>query len=91
MAKVGEALKNLPKDKRLAQTCNIEAIGQLGNAGRGYAPDAVVASAFAKPVIDGTTYRVVNGAFRAGRFRLRQSHGQQRENYVAQDSAAARG
>lgn len=64
MAKVGEALKTLPKDKRLAQTCNIEAIGQLGNAGRGYAPDAVVASAFAKPVIAGTTYRVANGAFR---------------------------
>ena len=65
MAKVSDALKTLPKDKRLAQTCNIEAIGQLGNAGRNYQPDALVASAFAKPVIDRTTYRVGNGAFRS--------------------------
>ena len=65
MAKVRDALKTLPKDKRLAQTCNIEAIGQLGNAGRNYAPDALVASAFAKPVIDGTSYSVGNGAFRS--------------------------
>ena len=65
MTKVRDALKTLPRDKRLAQTCNIEAIGQLGNAGRNYVPDALVASAFAKPVIAGTTYSVSNGAFRS--------------------------
>ena len=64
MATARRALKTLPPEKRLAQTCNIEAIAQLGNAGRDYAPDALVASAFAKPVIAGTTYSVGNGAFR---------------------------
>jgi hypothetical protein len=65
LAKARKALKTLPPDKRLAQTCNIEAIAQLGNAGRGYNPDALVASAFAVPRIAGTTYSVVNGAFRS--------------------------
>lgn len=65
LAKAKAALKKLPADKRLAQTCNIEAIAQIGNAGKGFAPDAIIASAFAPPVLSGTTYSVANGAFRS--------------------------
>lgn len=65
LAAARKALKTLPPEKRLAQTCNIEALGQIGNAGKGFEPDALVASAFAKPVIAGTTYSVSNGAFRS--------------------------
>lgn len=66
MARARDAIRALPPDKRLAQTCNIEAIGQLGNAGKGYMPDALVADALAKPVIAGSSFTVVGGAFRSG-------------------------
>ncbi len=67
LAKARDALKKLPPEKRLAQTCNIEAIGQIGNAGKGFAPDAMVANAFAAPTVDGVNYTVSNGAFRSGK------------------------
>jgi hypothetical protein len=66
MEKVRKALKTLPPEKRLAQTCNIEAAAQIGSAGRGFTPNALVANAFADPVIAGTSYSVSNGAFRSG-------------------------
>lgn len=66
LARTREALKKLPPEKRVAQTCNLEAIGQIGNAGGDFNPDALVASAFAKPAVNGTTYSVSNGAFRSG-------------------------
>ncbi|HVY51592.1 MAG TPA: DUF930 domain-containing protein, partial [Devosia sp.] len=65
MARAREAIKTLPPDKRLVQTCNIEAVGQLGSAGRGFAPDAVIADALAAPVADGSTFTVTGGAFRS--------------------------
>jgi hypothetical protein len=65
MEKAREAIKKLPPEKRLAQTCNIEAVGQAGNAGKGYEPDALVANAFAKPEIAGNTFTVTGGAFRS--------------------------
>jgi hypothetical protein len=65
LAKARAALKKLPPEKRLAQTCNIEAIGQIGNSGKGLSPDAVVANAFAAPTANGATYSVSNGAFRS--------------------------
>jgi hypothetical protein len=61
MANAREALDGLPPDKRLAQTCNIEAVGQVGSMGRGFAPDAVIAEAFSPAVISGTRL-VANGA-----------------------------
>lgn len=67
LAKARTALKQLPQAKRVAQTCNIEAIGQIGNAGKGLSPDAMVANAFAPPAVDGLTYSVSNGAFRSGK------------------------
>ena len=67
LAKARDALKKLPPEKRLVQTCNIEAIGQIGNAGRGFQPDAMVANAFAAPVVNGVNYSVSNGAFRSGK------------------------
>ena len=67
MVKAREAINKLPPEKRLTQSCNIEAVGQLGNAGRGFDPDAVIADAFAKPVIDTARANVTvgNGAFRS--------------------------
>jgi len=65
MARAAEAIKKLPPEKRLSQTCNIEAIGQLGNAGKGYNPDALVADALAKPVMAGSSFTVMGGAFRS--------------------------
>jgi len=65
MEKARDAIKKLPPEKRLTQTCNIEAVGQIGNAGKGYEPDAVIANAFAKPVIEGSTFAVPGGAFRS--------------------------
>ena len=67
LANARDALKSLPPEKRLAQTCNIEAIAQAGHAGKGLSPDAIIANAFAQPVLAGTSYRVVNGAFRSGK------------------------
>lgn len=66
MARAREAIKKLPPEKRLVQTCNIEAVGQLGNAGRGFSPDAVVANAFVPPVVSGSSFTVTGGAFRSG-------------------------
>lgn len=57
------SLKQLSPERRLAQTCNIEAYGQAGHAG--YSPDAIIANAFAPPAIAGTTYTVTGGAFRS--------------------------
>lgn len=65
MARAKDAIKKLPPEKRLSQTCNIEAIGQLGNAGKGYNPDALVADALAKPAMEGSSFTVVGGAFRS--------------------------
>jgi cytoskeletal protein RodZ len=66
MARAREAIRKLPPEKRLVQTCNIEAVGQLGNAGRGFSPDAVVANAFVPPVASGSSFTVSGGAFRSG-------------------------
>jgi uncharacterized protein DUF930 len=66
LAKARDALKKLPPERRLVQTCNIEALGQIGNAGHNYEPNALKADAFAKTVISGTTFTVTNGAFRSG-------------------------
>ncbi len=64
LAQAGESLKSLSPERRLAQTCNIEAVGQIGHAGD-YTPDAIIANAFAPPTIAGTTYGVSGGAFRS--------------------------
>ena len=63
LSQAKQALKQLPPERRLAQTCNIEASGQAGGAG--YAPDAIIANAFAAPEASGTTYSVSGGVFRA--------------------------
>lgn len=64
LAQAKQALKTLSAERRLAQTCNIEAYGQTGHAG--YGTDAIIANAFAPPAISGTTYTVTGGAFRSG-------------------------
>jgi hypothetical protein len=64
MAKAREAIKKLPPQKRLVQTCNIEAIAQIGQASS-YEPDAIVADAFAPTQPAGSTFKVTAGAFRS--------------------------
>jgi hypothetical protein len=65
LARVRDSIKKLPPEKRLAQSCNLEAVGQIGNAGRGFSPGALVADVFAKPAIAGTSFTVTGGAFRS--------------------------
>lgn len=66
MARAREMLTTLPRDKRLAQTCNIEALAQIGYSGEGFAPDVVMAEAYALQEVIGTRL-VANGAiFRSG-------------------------
>lgn len=64
MANAREAIKKLPPQKRLVQTCNIEAIAQIGQASR-YRPDAIVADAFGPTQPSGTSFKVTAGAFRS--------------------------
>lgn len=66
MANARQAIKKLPPQKRLVQTCNIEAIAQIGQASR-YLPDAIVADAFAPTEPAGTTLKVTAGAFRSNK------------------------
>lgn len=66
LAPAREMLGTLPPEKRMAQTCNIEALAQVGNAGEGFAPDVVMAEAYARQEMAGTRL-VANGAiFRSG-------------------------
>lgn len=66
MARARAVLEALPPEKRLAQTCNIEALAQVGNAGKGFAPDVVMAEAYARPVITGTRVAASGAIFRSG-------------------------
>lgn len=63
LSQARQALSQLPPERRLAQTCNIEASGQAGGAG--YPVDAIIANAYAPPVASGLTYSVSGGVFRA--------------------------
>ena len=66
LAPAREMLKTLPPEKRLEQTCNIEALAQIGYSGEGFAPDVVMAEAYALSEATGTRL-VANGAiFRSG-------------------------
>jgi cytoskeletal protein RodZ len=65
MARVREVLQTLPPEKRLAQTCNIEALAQIGNAGEGFAPDVVMAEAYALSETTGTRLVADGGIFRS--------------------------
>ncbi len=66
LARAREMLKTLPAEKRLAQTCNIEALAQIGYSGEGFTPDVVMAEAYALQEMIGTRL-IANGAiFRSG-------------------------
>ncbi|MDO8359349.1 MAG: DUF930 domain-containing protein, partial [Devosia sp.] len=65
MARAREVLKTLSHEKRLAQTCNIEAIAQIGSAGRGFTPDVIMADAYAKSVMAGTHFTAAGAIFRS--------------------------
>lgn len=65
MARARAMLEALPPEKRLAQTCNIEALAQIGNAGAGFAPDVVMAEAYARSEIAGTRLAASGAIFRS--------------------------
>jgi outer membrane biosynthesis protein TonB len=65
MAPAREMLQTLPPEKRLAQTCNIEALAQIGNAGEGFAPDVVMAEAYALSEMSGTRLTASGAIFRS--------------------------
>jgi hypothetical protein len=66
MARAREMLETLPPEKRLAQTCIIEALAQVGNAGQGFAPDVVMAEAYARLETTGTRLEASGAIFRSG-------------------------
>lgn len=66
MARARAMLKTLPPEKRLAQTCNIEALAQIGHAGEGFAPDVVMAEAYARSEMTGTRLAAGGAIFRSG-------------------------
>ncbi|HEV2513840.1 MAG TPA: DUF930 domain-containing protein [Devosia sp.] len=66
MARARAMLETLPPEKRLAQTCNIEALAQVGNAGEGLTPDAVMADAYARSEMTGTRLAASGAIFRSG-------------------------
>jgi len=66
MARARETLETLPPEKRLEQTCNIEALAQIGNAGEGFAPDVVMAEAYARSEMTGTHLAASGAIFRSG-------------------------
>lgn len=66
MAQARAMLETLPPEKRLAQTCNIEALAQVGNAGEGLAPDVVMAEAYARSQAAGTHLTAPGAIFRSG-------------------------
>jgi hypothetical protein len=66
MARAREMLETLPSQKRLAQTCSIEALAQIGNAGEGFAPDVVMADAYARSQVTGTRLEASGAIFRSG-------------------------
>jgi hypothetical protein len=65
MARARAMLETLPPEKRLAQTCNIEALAQIGNAGEGFAPDVVMAEAYARSEVTGTRLAASGAIFRS--------------------------
>ena len=65
MARARAMLETLPPEKRLAQTCNIEALAQIGNAGEGFAPDVVMAEAYARSEMTATRLAASGAIFRS--------------------------
>jgi outer membrane biosynthesis protein TonB len=66
MARAREVLETLPPERRLAQTCILEALAQIGNAGEGFAPDVVMAEAYAELETTGTRLAASGAIFRSG-------------------------
>jgi hypothetical protein len=66
LAGAREALKKLPAAVRMKKTCNIEAFGQIDNAGRNFVALGVYPDVFADVVVSGTTVSASNGVFRSG-------------------------
>ena len=65
LARARETLQTLPADKRLSQTCNIEALAQIGYSGEGFAPDVVMTDAYAMSVVEGTRLSASGAIFRS--------------------------
>lgn len=61
-----KAIKALPRQRRIAQMCNLEALGQIAGSAGHFQPNALIADAFAAPVNAGQTVSAPGGAFRSG-------------------------
>ncbi len=66
MARARAMLETLPPEKRLAQTCSIEALAQIGNAEEGFAPDVVMADAYARSEMTSPRLAASGAIFRSG-------------------------
>jgi hypothetical protein len=66
MAQARATLETLPPERRLAQTCSIEALAQIGNAGEGFTPDVVMTEAYARSEMTGTRLAASGAIFRSG-------------------------
>lgn len=65
LARARDMLQTLPRDKRLSQTCNIEALAQIGYSGEDFAPDVVMTDAYARSVITDTVLSATGAVFRS--------------------------
>jgi hypothetical protein len=65
LARARDMLQTLPRDKRLSQTCNIEALAQIGNSGAGFAPDVVMTDAYARSELSDTGLSAGGAVFRS--------------------------
>lgn len=65
LARARDMLQTLPTGKRLSQTCNIEALAQIGNSGAGFAPDVVMTDAYALSTLTDTRLSATGAIFRS--------------------------
>jgi hypothetical protein len=65
LARARDMLQTLPAGKRLSQTCNIEALAQIGNSGAGFAPDVVMTDAYALSTLTDTRLSATGAIFRS--------------------------
>ncbi|WP_395816456.1 DUF930 domain-containing protein [Devosia sp.] len=65
LARARDMLQTLPAGKRLSQTCNIEALAQIGNSGAGFVPDVVMTDAYALSTLTDTRLSATGAIFRS--------------------------
>lgn len=59
------ALRSLESSEKIVQTCNLEAMAQIGHWNKTYRPDFVVAYTFDDPKVSGLSLEAMGAAFRS--------------------------